>query len=118
MKTSFKDIGGHVSKENENYTTHDNVIGDYLVLSKTILYPGKHTAGHKHTQQDEIFIITQGTGEIHMRYPDEDQGEMDELYSVKQNDIVSVQAGVFHRVFNTGEDELNYIRVMNRPTTI
>jgi len=115
MKNNFDDIGGHVSKENDNYETQDNAVGDYLVLSKTNLYPGKQTAGHKHTRQDEIFIITQGLGEIHLRYPDEDQGEIDELYTVKSGDIVTVQAGVFHRVYNTAEDVLKYIRVMNRP---
>ena len=28
MKDEFDDIGGHISKENDNYTVKDNYVGD------------------------------------------------------------------------------------------
>ena len=75
MKDEFDDIGGHISKENDNYTVKDNYVGENLLLSSTHLFPGKQTAGHKHLLQDEIFFFTQGSGEIYLRHPDEGQGE-------------------------------------------
>ena len=115
MKDEFDDIGGHISKENDNYTVKDNYVGDNLLLSSTHLFPDKQTAGHKHLLQDEIFFFTQGSGEIYLRHPDEGQGEVEELYEVNAQDIVTVQAGVFHRVLNKGKTKLKYLRVMNRP---
>ena len=75
MKDEFDDIGGHITKENDNYTVKDNFVGENLILSSTHLFPGKQTAGHKHHLQDEIFFFTQGSGEIYLRHPDEGQGE-------------------------------------------
>ncbi|MBC8475997.1 MAG: cupin domain-containing protein [Gammaproteobacteria bacterium] len=115
MKDEFDDIGGHISKENDNYTVKDNYVGENLLLSSTHLFPGKQTAGHKHLLQDEIFFFTQGSGEIYLRHPDEGQGEQEELYEVNAQDIVTVQAGVFHCVHNKGKTKLKYLRVMNRP---
>ena len=60
-------------------------------------------------------FFTQGSGEIYLRHPDEGQGEQEELYEVNAQDIVTVQAGVFHRVHNKGKTKLKYLRVMNRP---
>ena len=117
MKDEFDDIGGHISKENDNYTVKDNYVGENLLLSSTHLFPGKQTAGHKHLLQDEIFFFTQGSGEIYLRHPDEGQGEVEELYEVNAQDIVTVQAGVFHRVHNKGKTKLKYLRVMNRPSS-
>ena len=95
MKDEFDDIGGHISKENDNYTVKDNFVGENLLLSSTHLFPGKETAGHKHLLQDEIFFFTQGSGEIYLRHPDEGQGELEEIYEVNAQDIVTVQAGIF-----------------------
>ncbi|MBT6949629.1 MAG: cupin, partial [Gammaproteobacteria bacterium] len=33
MKDEFDDIGGHISKENDNYTVKDNFVGENLLLS-------------------------------------------------------------------------------------
>lgn len=115
MKEEFDDIGGYITKENDSYTVKDNYVGDNLLLSSTHLFPGKHTNGHKHNLQDEIFFFTQGNGEMHLQYPDEGQGAVDEVHKVTATSIVTVQAGVFHRVFNTGKTKLKYLRVMNRP---
>jgi len=115
MKDEFDDIGGHITKENDSYTVKDNFVGDNLILSSTHLFSGSHTAGHKHHLQDEIFFFTQGTGEMYLRYPDEGQGEIEETHKVNAQDIVTVQAGVFHRVYNKGKTKLKYLRVMNRP---
>ena len=44
MKDEFDDIGGHISKETDNYTVKDNYVGENLLLSSTHLFPGKQTA--------------------------------------------------------------------------
>jgi len=103
MKDEFDDIGGHISKQNDNYTVKDNYVGDNLLLSST------------HLLQDEIIFFTQGAGEMYLRHPDEGQGEQEEVYEVNAQSIVTVQAGIFHRVHNTGKTKLKYLRVMNRP---
>ena len=105
-KEEFDDIGGHITKENESYTVKENYVGDHLVLSSN---------GHKHTMQDEIFFFTQGMGEMYLRHPDEGQGEKEEVITVNPQDIITVHAGVFHRVINKGKTKLKYLRVMNRP---
>ena len=115
MKDQVNDIGGHISKENDNYTVKDNYVGENLLLSSTHLLPGKQTSGHKHPLQDVIFFFVQGSGEIYLRHPDEGQGELEELYEVTEQDIVTVEAGTFIRVHNKGETKLKYLRVMNRP---
>jgi mannose-6-phosphate isomerase-like protein (cupin superfamily) len=114
-KEEFDDIGGHIAKETDSYTVKDNYVGDHLVLSSSHLFPEKQTNGHKHTLQDEIFFFTQGTGEMYLRHPDEGQGEKEEVITVSPQDIVTVHAGVFHRVMNKGKTKLKYLRVMNRP---
>jgi mannose-6-phosphate isomerase-like protein (cupin superfamily) len=114
-KEEFDDIGGHITKENESYTVKENYVGDHLVLSSSHLFPDKQTNGHKHTMQDEIFFFTQGMGEMYLRHPDEGQGEKEEVITVNPQDIITVHAGVFHRVINKGKTKLKYLRVMNRP---
>ena len=102
-KEEFDDIGGHITKENESYTVKENYVGDHLVLSSSHLFPDKQTNGHKHTMQDEIFFFTQGMGEMYLRHPDEGQGEKEEVITVNPQDIITVHAGVFHRVINKGK---------------
>ena len=114
-KDEFDDIGGVISKETESYTVKDNYVGDNLILSSSHLFPNCQTGGHKHINQDEIFFFTQGTGEVYLRYPDEGQGEDEFVIPISPQDIVTVQAGVFHRVINKGKTKLKYLRVMNRP---
>ena len=55
-------------------------------------------------------------GEMYLRHPDEGQGEKEEVITVNPQDIITVHAGVFHRVINKGKTKLKYLRVMNRPS--
>ena len=39
-----------------------------------------------------------------------------EAFAKAGSDIITVHAGVFHRVINKGKTKLKYLRVMNRPS--
>lgn len=105
---------GEVTKVSDKYEVRDDYSLNKLILSSTSLKPGCATNGHKHMSQDEVFLFY-GYGEIHLRYPDEDQGEIDEVIQVEPGSVVSVPVGVFHRVHNIAEDNiLFYVRVMSK----
>lgn len=105
---------GEVTKVSDKYEVRDDYSLSKLILSSTSLKPGCATNGHKHMSQDEVFLFY-GYGEIHLRYPDEDQGEIDEVIQVEPGSVVSVPVGVFHRVHNTADDNtLFYVRVMSK----
>jgi len=84
------DIGGVVAKEDERYVVKDNTTLNNLVLSSTVLYPGKHTTGHKHKGQEEVYIFTKGSGRIDL--------DNKQIYVEKDN-IVLIEDGVFHKVY-------------------
>ena len=48
MKLTINDIGGKVVKDNDTYVVKDNTHLNNLVVSSTLLYPGKQTTGHTH----------------------------------------------------------------------
>lgn len=105
---------GEVTKVSDKYEVRDDYSLSNLILSSTSLKPGCATNGHKHMSQDEVFLFY-GYGEIHLRYPDEDQGEIDDVIRVEPGSVVSVPVGVFHRVHNTSDDNiLFYVRVMSK----
>lgn len=104
MKINVSNIGGEVVKEDERYVVTDNKELKNLVLSKTVLQPGRSTNGHKHPGQEEVYIFTNGTGKMELD---------DEKIFVCKDDIVLVKDGVFHKVHNTGNDNLTFICVFD-----
>lgn len=98
---NFK-VFGTVAKQDERYVVTDNAELARMVLSSTDLNPGYSTTGHKHSGQEEIYIFVRGSGEMQVD---------DETIAVKSGDIINVQDGCFHRVFNTGQDNLYFICV-------
>ena len=89
------DIGGEIVKADNRYVVKDNTLLDNLIVSSTKLKPHKHTTGHKHVGQEEVYIFVKGWGVMQID---------DERFDVKEGDTVLIQDGVFHRVYagNTG----------------
>jgi len=83
------------TKSNDTYDIYD-LKTEHLVLSMTVLHPGKETRGHDHAEVDEIYFCISGSGEIQL-------GE--EKQSFKAGDIVTISPGLFHKVFNTSDLE-------------
>ena len=105
MKVRSDDIGGTIVKNNETYIVIDNTSLVGLVVSKTILHPGKETTGHKHPGQEEVYQFIHGCGKM----------QLDEhFFSVQANDVVLIPDGVFHKVFNTSDiEDLTFLCVFD-----
>jgi mannose-6-phosphate isomerase-like protein (cupin superfamily) len=97
-------VGGEIVKQDERYVVSDNRLLKNLILSSTRLNPGKETTGHRHEGQEEVYMFMEGTGEMLLD---------DNRFSVKQGDIVLIEDGVFHRVYNTSDRELYFVCVFD-----
>lgn len=104
MKFGGYDVGGTVVKQNEVYTVKDNTALTNLVVSSTTLHPGKSTSGHRHKGQEEVYQFVFGSGEM----------ELDgDRFPVNPGDIVLIQDDVFHRVYNTGNEDMYFVCVFD-----
>ena len=54
MKIKLDKTDSTVVKSNETYDVIDNTNLDKLIVSKTVLHPGKQTGGHNHSGQEEV----------------------------------------------------------------
>ena len=105
MKVSLDSIGGDIVKDNDTYIVIDNTALGRLVVSKTILHPGKETTGHAHPGQEEVYQFIHGNGRIQIDNVTE---------SVAANDIVLIPDGAFHKVFNdSGIEDLVFVCVFD-----
>ena len=102
QKVSVKDIGGEVVKEDERYVVKDNRFGNSLVLSSTFLTAGKQTTGHFHVGQEEVYFFIKGSGQMKID---------DSLFDVSEGDVVCINDGEFHQVFNTTDYGLLFLCV-------
>ena len=103
-KVTIKDIGGKVVKDNAVYKLTDNKFGNNLTLSSTFLRANQKTNGHSHEGQEEVYMFIDGEGEMEIdnnRFP------------VKAGDVVCINDGEFHRVFNTGHLGLYFVCVFD-----
>ena len=98
------EIGGLVVKQDDRYVVKDNTLLKNLILSSTRLNPGKQTTGHKHAGQEEVYMFMDGQGEMLLD---------EKRFAVKSGDIVLIEDGVFHRVYNTSQSELYFICVFD-----
>jgi mannose-6-phosphate isomerase-like protein (cupin superfamily) len=103
------EVGGAVVKQDDRYVVKDNNLLKNLILSSTRLNPGKQTTGHKHAGQEEVYLFTEGQGEMLLD---------ERRFAVKAGDIVLIEDGVFHRVYNTSESELYFVCVFDGRRTI
>ena len=103
-KVTIKDIGGEVVKDNAQYLLKDNAFGNNLILSSTFLRANQSTNGHTHSGQEEVYMFVDGEGEM-----DIDGNK----FSVKQGDIVCIEDGEYHRVYNTVHLGLYFVCVFD-----
>ena len=104
IKVKIDDIGGEVVKDNSQYLLKDNAFGKNLILSSTFLRANQSTNGHTHSGQEEVYMFLKGEGEMQID---------DERFSVKEGDVVCIEDGEFHRVFNTGHFGLYFVCVFD-----
>ena len=104
MKIKLDKTDSKVVHSNETYDVIDNTNLDKLIVSKTILHPGKETGGHNHSGQEEVYIFTSGEGSMIVGI---------ELNDVKMGDIVLIPDGDFHKVWNEGDEDLIFICVFD-----
>lgn len=101
---NIQNIGGEVVKCDSRYVVRDNTELSSLVVSSTMLHQGKSTTGHSHPGQEEVYLFIAGNGKMQI---DNDE------FIVDAGSMVLVPDGAFHRVFNTGLDELYFVCVFN-----
>tara|TARA_R110000824_G_scaffold206208_1_gene391233 strand:+ start:621 stop:950 length:330 start_codon:yes stop_codon:yes gene_type:complete len=104
LKIKLDKTDSKVVHSNETYDVIDNTNLDKLIVSKTILHPGKETGGHNHSGQEEVYIFTSGEGSMIVGI---------ELNDVKMGDIVLIPDGDFHKVWNEGDEDLIFICVFD-----
>ena len=104
MKINLNGEDSKVVKQNETYTLIDNTNLNWLVVSKTILHPEKHTTGHNHKGQEEVYFFQYGYGEMTLG---------DETFPVAGGETVLIPDGVFHKVKNTWSQPLYFVCVFD-----
>ena len=104
MKIKLDKTDSKVVHSNETYDVIDNTNLDKLIVSKTVLHPGKETGGHNHSGQEEVYIFTNGKGSMIVGT---------KTYDVKIGDIVLIPDGDFHKVWNEGDEDLNFVCVFD-----
>ena len=104
QKVTMENIGGDIIKDNDVYKLKDNTFGNKLVLSSTFLRANQQTNGHKHEGQEEVYIFSKGKGEM----------QIDDItFPVEEGDVVCINDGEFHKVFNTGHLGLYFVCVFD-----
>ena len=103
-KVTIKDIGGKIIKDNATYLLKDNAFGNNLVLSSTMLRANQHTTGHNHKGQEEVYFFISGHGEMEID---------DSRFTVEEGDVVCIEDGEFHKVYNTGHLGLYFVCVFD-----
>ena len=107
MKIELNDNDSKVVKQNDTYTLIDNTNLNGLVVSKTILHPEKHTTGHNHKGQEEVYQFVSGYGTMTVG---------DDYHIVGPGDVVLIPDGAFHKVWNNGstvDGDLEFICVFD-----
>ena len=100
MKIKLDKTDSKVIHSNETYDVLDNTDLNNLIVSKTILHPGKETGGHNHSGQEEVYIFTKGKGTMIVGT---------KTYEVKEGDIIEIPKEAKHRVENEGKEDLIFI---------
>ena len=94
-----------LAKSNETYEIYDYRM-ERLIVSMTILHPGKETRGHAHDYIEETYIFLDGEGQMQV-------GEEPKFY-VKAKDLVIIPEGDFHKVFNPGTTDLVFFAIFEK----
>ena len=89
-----------IVKEDDRYKVADDTSLNQIVLRTTKLFAKKRTTGHAHAGQEEVYVFTKGKGEM----------QIDNMrFKVKEGDVILIEDGQFHRVYNTSDYRLDFL---------
>lgn len=108
VQMKFEPKHGDIVKEDERYVVRDFPFGHNLTISSTRLYPGQETGGHSHEGQEEVYFFVSGSGKMTLS-----TDVKSDVFEVTNGDVVPIEDGVFHKVFNDSEDDLYFVCVFN-----
>ena len=100
----MNNTGWNIVKEDERYIVTDNDTLKKLITSITVLNPKHSTSGHSHVGQEEVYIFQSGNGEMQIN---------DKRFKVKEGDIIFIEDGDFHKVFNNSSKKLEFVCVFD-----
>jgi len=108
-RTEYKSIQPYTTKDGSiiRELFHPDVHGNkQLSLAEATIPVGSETLLHKHSQSEEIYHITEGTGLMTL-------GE--EQFDVAVGDTVCILPDIAHRIHNTGGVALNILCCCSPP---
>lgn len=107
MKTSIAEFGraAKLIRSTGVYDVYDLPYLSRLVVSMTILHPGKETSGHSHEDAEEVYLFLEGAGEMQLD---------EEMIAVSKGDIVLIPKEQFHKVFNRSNGDLVLLSVFEK----
>ena len=99
--------------EDYNWPTHTNSLlidrkdsrGTEALL--TTIRPGKATHDHSHAENEQLYYVTQGAGQIKHAAP----GKKPRLAKIRKGDVVFIPLRTMHQVACRGRKPLRYITV-------
>jgi mannose-6-phosphate isomerase-like protein (cupin superfamily) len=102
--TTFGDDGVEIVND-DTYMIIDLPIKDrqgYVreTVSNTVLYPNKHTSGHKHDKLNEHYHFKKGSGLLMLHGED-----YMEIKEIQPESHAFIEKGVWHQVINTSKNE-------------
>lgn len=92
-------------RSNQTYNIFDYKELENLMLSMTELHGGMNTSGHTHKDADEVYIFIKGSGTMLID---------EESFDCKEGDVFPIPRGSFHKVYNTGTEDLNFLCVFEK----
>ncbi|MEO7587916.1 MAG: cupin domain-containing protein [Arachnia sp.] len=92
----------HETLENTNFRT-TLWTGAHLQLTVMSIPPGGDIGLEVHEENDQFLRVEQGRGRCEMGA---EEGNLNFVRDVADDDIILVPAGTWHNVTNTGEDDL------------
>ncbi|MDI3530210.1 MAG: hypothetical protein PWP60_59 [Candidatus Atribacteria bacterium] len=88
-----KDKKGETLRDTYWLIDPENSPSQRLKLGYTIVYPDGKTTGHAHPDQEEVYFILSGRGEMEIE---------EERFPIQEGDAFYVEPGKFHVTYNTG----------------
>jgi len=103
IKTGYGNIQPYTTKDGSliRELMHPNLHGNsQQSLAEALISPGSATLLHRHSNSEEIYHITQGTGSMTLG---------DETFPVTTGDTVCILPNTPHRIYNTGKIPLKLL---------
>ena len=97
--------GGTGSVEISHYFRGDEWTADARLCAELILAPGASIGSHQHVREDEVYIITHGSGLL-----EDGSGEK----RVDVGDAILTGNGETHAIRNDGDESLHLVAVIVR----